>query len=166
VGPGSRLRQPRPRHPPRGLRAADQRARQSNNGRAGFNIRFGCNANLLVNCQGTQNYYGLWHHKDGAGNTYGNNIQGGQFSYNKNYGMFFEDGQKINTWGIYAESNGRGDGDTGYATTPYDYYIGNNCTNSYFNFGVIQAGGHVRLPTANSASIQVWEGGKKLFGDT
>jgi hypothetical protein len=138
----------------------------TNNGRCGINLRYGCNANVINNCDMSLNgLYGLWHHKDGSGNIYGNNIRDGQCSYNGSYGYFFEDGQKLTTSGLYAEGNGRS-GSTGYVNTPYDYYIANAMSPSWIGIGTIQAGGHIRLPTANSSGIQVWQGGSKLFGDT
>jgi hypothetical protein len=146
----------------------------SNNGRCGINLRMGCNANSFNNCDTSKNgLYGFWHHKDGAGNTYGNNIRDGQASYNGSYGYYFENGQELTTSGLYAEGNGSsnpGAQGGGYANTPYDYAVMSAMSPSWIGIGTLQpptAGqAHILLPTANSAGIQIWQGGKRLYGDT
>lgn len=139
------------------------------NGRDGLVIRRGANANLIENCDTSRNgRYGLLHMTDGFG-TYGTNIVGGQASYNGREGFRFENGTNIQARGFYAEFNGTptNTNTDGYTNTPYDIWIGDNCVRSEFRIGVLLNSnvGKVRLPAFNPATIQVWEGGKKLFGN-
>lgn len=140
------------------------------NGRDGLAVRRGANANSFVRMQCDKNgRYGVHHYTDGFG-TYGNTFRDGQASYNKQEGYRFANGTNLITSGLYAEHNGtptNTDTDS-YTNTAYDFYLGDNCTKSHFGLGVLLNGdtGKVRLPGFNPATIQVWEGGKRLFGDT
>lgn len=147
------------------------------NGRDGFWCRMGANANTFENCQFDRNgRYGFRHFNDSpddaaaTASTYGNTLKSGQASYNKQYGFFFENGTNILTDALYAECNGSTDNtDTNkYVNTPYDFYLGDNCVRSWIGIGVLFAASltHVRVPAVNSNTIQVWEGGRKIFGDT
>lgn len=143
------------------------------NGRDGCFVRRGANANNFSMCQFDRNgRYGLHQFTDGFG-TYGNTYRDGQASYNSNIGWFFENGTDTQTSGLYAEWNGSPDNTNtnGYQNTLYDFHIGDNCTHSWFGIGVLFGNNltekltHIRLPGFNSNSIQVWYGGRKLFGD-
>lgn len=147
------------------------------NGRDGCWIRMGANANTFENCQFDRNgRYGFRHFNDSpddnaaTASTYGNKLKSGQASYNKQYGFFFENGTNILTDALYAEYNGSTDNtDTnGYVNTQYDFYLGDNCVRSWIGIGVVFGANlsHVRVPSVNSNQIQVWEGGRKIFGDT
>lgn len=139
-----------------------------NNGGCGLNLRMGCNANVFTNCDFSSNgTYGFWQHKDGSGTIYGNTIIGGQCSYNAQYGYYIQEGTNLMTQGLYAEGNGRSAG-TGYVNTPYDFYVGDNCLRTYLGIGTVfnNDTAHIRFPAANSASIQIWEGGALRFGAT
>lgn len=146
-----------------------------NNGGHGCWLRMGANANNLYNCDFSANGIdGLHHSTDGVdnnsatGSTYSNIIKGGQASYNGRYGYGFENGTDIHAEAIYAEQNGctvPGNNSGAYAVTPYDYYIGDNCSRSFIRTGAIFGANtaHVRFPTSNS-TLQVWNGGTPLSG--
>lgn len=151
--------------------------RARGNGRDGFAIRRGANANTFVNCLGDKNgRYGIHHYTDGF-STYGNNFRDGQASYNGYYGYYFASGTNITTSGLYAEYNNSPDhtNTNGYTNTALDttlrqvdIYCGDAIVRSWIGIGVLlnASTAHVRLPGFNSNVIQVWECGKKLFGDT
>jgi len=140
------------------------------NGRDGIAVRRGANANNFMMCQFDRNgRYGFHHYTDGF-STYGNIVRDGQCSYNEQYGYYFENGTNIVTEGLYAEYNGSPNhtNTDGYTNTPIDIYVGDNCVRSFIGIGVLLNASttHVRLPAFNPATIQVWEGGRRLFGDT
>lgn len=144
-----------------------------NNGRDGCYVRRGANANSFINCQFDNNgRYGFHHYTDNGGDgswggLYGTTIRDGQCSYNTSYGYMFENGTNIVTSGLYAELNNF-NGTNGYTFGPIDFYVGDTCVRSWIGIGVLYGASttHVRVPAVNSNTIQVWEGGRKLFGDT
>lgn len=149
-----------------------------NNGRDGIRVRMGANANNFYNCDFSNNGVsvatgvGFHHLTDGSdsngdtGSTYGNVIVGGQASYNASYGYYFESGTNIQMWGCYAERNGWNNG-VNYTNTQYDFYVGDNCLRSWINIGVLYGASttRVRVPGFNANVIQIWEGGRKIFGN-
>lgn len=141
------------------------------NGRDGLAVRRGANANSFVRMQCDRNgRYGVHHYRDGFA-TYGNTFRDGQASYNKQEGYRWADGTNIITSGLYAEHNGTPTNTNAdsYTNTPYDFYVGDNCVRSYIGIGVLLNAdtGKVRMAGGfNPATIQIWEGGKRLFGDT
>lgn len=144
-----------------------------NNGRDGIRIRMGANANNFYNCDFSNNKGVGLHHMTDGGATYGNVIIGGQCSYNTSYGYYFENGTDITMHGTYAEFNGSptNTNTDGYTNTAFDFYFGDNCLNSWFNIGTAFGGStaiknsHIRVPGFNPDRIQVWDGGRKLFGN-
>lgn len=147
-----------------------------NNGGDGCLIRLGANANTFVNCDFSNNGGSGFHHKtDGSddngntGSTYGNTILTGQASYNAQYGYYFESGTNITTTGLYAELNQNPtQASSGYASGPIDFYVGDNCLRSWIGIGTLfnASTTHVRVPGFNSNVIQIWESGRRIFGDT
>lgn len=150
------------------------------NGGDGCVVRMGANANTFINCDFSNNVgVGFHHLNDGTddngnnGSTYGNTILTGQASYNGGVGYYFESGTNITTTGLYAELNNNPTQSTpGYVgtvpTKDYDFYVGDNCLRSWIGIGVLYNAStiHVRVPGFNSNVIQIWEGGRRIFGDT
>lgn len=141
------------------------------NGRDGIRVRMGANVNVFINCQFDRNDGVGFHHLTDGGATYGNVIVGGQCSYNASYGYYFESGTNIRAYGLYSELNGSPSHTTAddYTTTPYDIYVGDNCSRSYIDCGVVYNNDntHVRAPNRGlNDSCMVVVGGMRIFTST
>jgi hypothetical protein len=142
------------------------------NGRHGFWVRMGANANTFINCQFDRNgTYGFYHFLDGpddnaaTASTYGTLIIAGQASYNGQEGYRLESGTNVGVYWIYGEYNGSPShtNTDGYTNTSYDVYVGDNLSRSWVQIGVLfnASSTHVRMPASNTTS-QVWSGGQPL----
>lgn len=142
------------------------------NGRNGFWCRMGANANTFMNCQFQNNgNYGFYHFNDSpddnaaTASTYGNQVFGGQASYNSHEGYYLENGTDFGLYWAYAEQNNSPDNTSanGYVNGPYDFYVGDGLNRSFVQCGVLFGGSssHVRVPTA-STTIAVYAGGNPL----
>ena len=130
------------------------------NGEYGFDMRFGSNANLIVNCDFSDNGIdGFWHHPTNGltgtafqpAATYGTTIIGGQCSYNGRYGWNLQ-GSGLNAIGIYAEGN----------TDPMDVVV--DCSKSNISLGIIRspATSHCLIVDPNDRTTNVVSGGTRL----
>lgn len=142
-----------------------------NNGRDGCRVRMGANANVFINCDFSNNSGTGLHHVTEGGATYGNVIIGGQCSYNTSYGYYFESGTNIVTSGLYGEYNGSptNTNTDGYTNTPFDFYIGDNCSRSKIEIGTLfnSSFSHVRAPSKGlNDSCYVGQGGQRAFVST
>jgi hypothetical protein len=138
--------------------------RFTQNGLDGFEVRFGANCWNFNNCQFDKNgRKGLHQYTDG-GATYGTVINGGQASYNKEQGWYFESGTDVSATGIYAEyncspdnTNTNGYTNTALSTTDrkVDTYVGDNVSRSDFNLAAVlnNDATHVRAPQANRTTV-------------
>lgn len=134
-----------------------------NNGQHGLNLRYGANANMLLNCSFIGNVLdGYIHQTDGTA-IYGNVLYGGSAHDNGNYGYNHVNGTNTQAYGVQAYGN----------NGTYDWYQGDSGTRSYINFGYIQSTARVRLPGGaswgnttgtNATSIQIKYGGSHGFG--
>jgi hypothetical protein len=142
-----------------------------NNGRDGIRVRMGANANNFYNCQWDKNAVHGFHHITDGGATYGNNIWGGQCSYNTQEGWYFESGTNVTAIGLYSEYNGSPSNTNtdGYTNTPYDIYVGDNFSRSWIQVGTVfnNSNSHVRAPTSGlNDGIAVYVGGDRIFGSS
>jgi hypothetical protein len=124
-------------------------------GRAGINLRYGCNQNGFINCDLEHNKYGFWQHLDGSGTIYGNWALGGQCSYNDYQGWFIDEGNDFSARSVYAEGNGNS-----YTNVVEgaDFWIGDTCDRIFIDMGNMQP--------VRPGGFQTWRGPASGSGTT